>query len=58
MGWLWMLLANLSGQALPVPAVDHLVFGPIRAIYRPKAGCGFGQNLPSRFQDNARRGRA
>ena len=36
MGWLSMLLATWSGQAPPVPAVDHPVFGPIRPPYRPK----------------------
>ena len=36
MGWLWMLLANLSGQDPPVPAVHHCVFGAVRPTYRPK----------------------
>lgn len=45
MGWVWMLLANLSGQALPVPAIDHRVFGPIRPIYRPKGRLWLWENL-------------
>lgn len=45
MGWMWLLLANLSGQAPPVPAVDHLVFGPIRPIYRPKGRLWLWENL-------------
>jgi hypothetical protein len=45
MGWFSILLANLQGQAPPVPAVDHQVFGPIRAIYRPKDRPWLWENL-------------
>ena len=45
MGWLWMLLANLSGQAPAVPAVEHGVFGPIRPVYRPKGRLWLWENL-------------
>jgi hypothetical protein len=38
MGWLSSMLASLSGQAPPVPAVEHPVLGLIRASYRPKGG--------------------
>jgi hypothetical protein len=44
MGWLSMLLATWSGQAPPVPAVDHPVFGPIRPPYRPKGRPWLWQN--------------
>ncbi len=37
MGWLHSLLASLTGQAPPVPAIEHPVLGPIRPSYRPKA---------------------
>jgi len=45
MGWVWNLLANLSGQAPPVPAVDHPVLGPIRPSYRPKERLWLWNNL-------------
>ena len=45
MGWVEILLANMSGQAPPVPAVEHGVFGLIRPSYRPKGGLWLWHSL-------------
>jgi hypothetical protein len=45
MGWFGALFARLSGEAPPVPAVEHPVLGAIRPSHRPKGKAWLWETL-------------